>query len=76
VQSCDEQGMITAPRCFGFMDRASDYRHQADHARQLAEATWQPDLEDLLRHLAQDLDEIAEGLEAGATEIRHDEPLR
>jgi hypothetical protein len=58
------------------MDRASDYRHQADHARQLAEATRQPDLEDMLRQLAQDLDEIAEDLEAGATEIRHDEPLR
>lgn len=76
MQLCDEQGMIAAPRCFEFMDRASDYRHQADHARKLAEATWQLDLEDMLRHLAQDLDEIADDLEARATEIRHDEPLR
>jgi hypothetical protein len=76
AQSCDERGMINALRCFGFMNRASHYRRQADHARQLAEATWQPDLEDMLRHLAQDLDEMAEDLEAGATEIRHDEPLR
>jgi hypothetical protein len=59
-------------RCFEFMDRASDYRHQADHARKLAEATWQLDLEDMLRHLAQDLDEIADDLEARATEIRHE----
>jgi hypothetical protein len=61
---------------FWIYGRAADYRHQADHARQLAKATWQPDLADMLGHLAQDLDEIAEDLEARATEIRHDEPLR
>jgi hypothetical protein len=64
-------GTISAPRCFEFMDRASHYRHQADHARQLAEATWQPDLEDILRRLARDFDEIAKDIEADATEIRH-----
>jgi hypothetical protein len=49
------RGMINAPGCFEFMDRASHYRHEADHARRLAEVTWQPDLEDMLRRLAQDL---------------------
>jgi hypothetical protein len=49
------------------MDRASYYRDRANHARQLAAAAWQPDLADALRRLAQDYDEIAEDLEAGAT---------
>ena len=58
------------------MDRASDYRKQADHARQLAEATWQDNLEEILRRVARDFDEIAEDIEAGATEVRHPELLR
>jgi len=66
-----KRGMINAPGCFACMDRASHYRHQADHARRLADATWQPDLADMLRHLAQDFDETAEDIEAGATEMRH-----
>jgi hypothetical protein len=37
----------------------------------LADATWQPNLEDLLRHLAKDYDEAAEDIETGAIEIRH-----
>jgi hypothetical protein len=52
------------------MDRASYYRERADHVRQLAEMTWQDDLEALLRLVAQDYDEIAKNLEAGATETR------
>jgi hypothetical protein len=67
--------MINATGCFEFMERASHYRHQADHARQLAEATWQPNLEEMLRHLAQHFDETAEAIEAGATEMRHPELL-
>jgi hypothetical protein len=67
--------MINTPGCFEFMDRASHYRHEADHARRLAELTWQPDLEDMLRRLAQDFDEIADDIEAGATEMRHPELL-
>jgi len=63
------RGMINAPGCFACMDRASHYRHQADHARRLADATWQPDLADMLRHLAQDFDETAEDIEAGTTEV-------
>jgi hypothetical protein len=38
------------------MDRASDYRKQADHSRQLAEATWQDNLEEILRRVARDFD--------------------
>ena len=57
------------------MDRASHYRHEVDHARRLAEVTWQPDLEDMLRRLAQDFDETAEDIEAGTTEMRHPEIL-
>jgi hypothetical protein len=52
------------------MDRASYYRERADHVRLLAEMTWQDDLEALLRRVAQDYEEIAENLEAGATEVR------
>ncbi|HJY51579.1 MAG TPA: hypothetical protein VJ349_23505 [Stellaceae bacterium] len=35
--------------------------------------TWQENLEALLRRVAHDYDEIANDLEAGATEIRHKE---
>jgi hypothetical protein len=58
------------------MDRVSDYRKQADHARQLAEATWQDNLEEMLHRLARDFDEIAEDIEADATELHHPELLR
>ena len=49
------------------MDGASYYRERADHLRRLAEMTWQRDLEGVVRSLAQDYDETAEDLEAGAT---------
>jgi hypothetical protein len=42
------------------MNPAAHYRYQAKHARQLADAAWQLDLQDTLRSLAQDYDEIAE----------------
>jgi hypothetical protein len=58
------------------MDRVSYYREQADHVRRLAEMTWQDDLRGVLGGLAQDYEEVAEDLEAGATEIRHAELLR
>ena len=57
------------------MDNASYYREQADHLRRLAEMTWQRDVEGVVRGLAQDYEEIAEDLEAGATEVRHPELL-
>jgi len=37
--------------------------------------TWQRDLKGVVRSLAQDYDETAEDLEAGATEVRHPELL-
>jgi hypothetical protein len=51
------------------MDRAYDCRERATHLRRLAELTWQDDLEALLRGVARDYDEVAEDLEAGASEI-------
>ena len=63
--------MVYGPRCFEGMDGASYYRERADHLRRLAEMTWQRDLEGVVRSLAQDYDETAEDLEAGATEARH-----
>jgi hypothetical protein len=67
--------MVYGPRCFEGMDGASYYRERADHLRRLAEMTWQRDLEGVVRSLAQDYDETAEDLEAGATEARHPELL-
>ena len=55
------------------MDRTAHYRQQANHARQLADAAWQLDLADMLRGIANDYDEVAENIEAGATETRHTE---
>jgi hypothetical protein len=56
------------------MDHASDYyREKARHARELAEAAWQPELESTLRRVAQEFDEAAEDIEAGEardTELR------
>jgi len=57
------------------VDGASYYREQADHAGQLAEATWQDNLKELLRRLARDFDESAENIEAGARDARHPELL-
>ena len=51
------------------MDRASHFREQADQARRSAEATWQDDLEEMLRRLARDFDEAAKSIKAGATEV-------
>jgi hypothetical protein len=58
------------------MNIPSNYRERANHLRQLAEMTWQDDLEALLRRAARDYDEIADDLEAGSSEIRHNELIR
>ena len=58
------------------MDSVSKCRERAKHLRRLAEMTWQDDLEALLRRVAHDYDEVADDLETGATEIRHDELIR
>jgi hypothetical protein len=58
------------------MDHASHYRDLARHARELAEASWQDNLEEILCRLARDFDETAEDIEAGSEEPRHPELLR
>jgi hypothetical protein len=68
--------MLIGPRCFPDMADISHYRERANHLRQLAERTWQDDLEALLRRVAHDYDEVADDLEAGCTEIRHNELIR
>jgi hypothetical protein len=71
-----QQERFPGRQCFAIIHRASHYRELADHARQLAQATWQDDLENTLRCLARDFDEIADDIEADATEVRHPEPSR
>ena len=51
------------------------YRQHAAHARTLADLTYQPELQDMLRRTAQDFEDIAEDIEIGAVEIRHGELL-
>jgi hypothetical protein len=68
--------MLIGPRCFPDMADISHYRERANHLRQLAERTWQDDLEALLRRVAHDYDEVADDLETGRTEIRHNELSR
>jgi hypothetical protein len=69
-------GTVNGSGCFELMNSASNYRDRANHLRQLAEMTWQDDLEASLRRAAQDYDEVADDLEAGCTEIRHNELIR
>ena len=57
------------------MHSAEHYRRQAERARQIAEITHQPDIQEILSTVAQDYDDIAEDIESGAIEIRHPELL-
>ena len=66
-------GMVCDGKCSEVMDGAAHYRNKAKRARQLADLAWQPDLQDTLRSLATDYDEIAEDIESGETEIRQAE---
>jgi hypothetical protein len=50
----------------GMNDDASHNRERARHARELAEKTWQPELEDILRRVAREFDEAAESGAADA----------
>ena len=56
------------------MHRANYYREQAEPARRLADHVT-GDICDMLLHVAQDFDDIAEDLENGSVEIRHPELL-
>jgi len=44
-----------------------DYHEQADHARRLADITIQPNVEEILRRVADELDHLAHDLAAGET---------
>ena len=62
--------------CAGRRECGGGLAHRgAEHARQLADLAWQPDLKDALRSVATAYDEIVEDIERGATEIRHPELL-
>lgn len=56
------------------MDRASHYRELADHARGWPTQRGREDLEELLRRLARDFDDIAEDIGADGTEASHPGP--
>jgi hypothetical protein len=47
-----------------------DYHEQADHARRLADITIQPNVEEILRRVADELDHLAHDLAAGETGSR------
>lgn len=51
------------------------YRRQAERARRLANSQTNPEVQDILRRVAQDYDEIADDIEGGVVEVRHPELL-
>jgi hypothetical protein len=55
------------------MQPISYYREQAERGRRLARSQNSREVQDTLRRMAQDYDDIAEDLENGAIEIRHPE---
>jgi len=57
------------------MSRASHYRAKADHARLLAERTVQPNLERELRHVAEELDHLANEIASDDTDFLRSEVL-
>jgi hypothetical protein len=54
------------------MEDAAYYRAQAARARRMARGQ-RPDIEQALRQIADDYDDIAVDLESGAIEVRHPE---
>ena len=65
-----ERGMVVTKRspstgCSRGMRSAEDYRNHAEHARLLAEMTYQPEIEEILRRVAQEFDEMADRLDEG-----------
>jgi hypothetical protein len=57
------------------MSRPSHYRAQADLARRLAEITTQPNLERELRHVAEELDHLANEIASDDTDFLRSEVL-
>jgi hypothetical protein len=51
------------------MRRTTRYHVEADHARRLADITLQPNLEEVLRRVAEELDHLAEDIAADETDF-------
>lgn len=57
------------------MPRSTRYHAQADHARQLADITLQPNLEEVLRRVAEELDHLADDSATDEADFRDPELL-
>jgi len=67
-------GLVSGQPVFrGYGPRISSPRASGPRSA-MAEATWQDDLEEMLRRLARDFDDAAEDIDAGAIEVRPPEP--
>jgi hypothetical protein len=55
------------------MRRSYYYHAQADHARRLADITVQPNVEEILRRVAEELDHLADDVAGGETVVRDPE---
>jgi hypothetical protein len=63
-------------RRFIGMRRSYYYHAQADHARRLADITVQPNVEEILRHVAEELDRLADDVAAGEPDFGDPEMLQ
>ena len=57
------------------MRGSSYYRAKAGHARQLADMTAQPNVEEVLRRVAEEFDRLADDFAAGEADFYHPEIL-
>jgi hypothetical protein len=64
---------FSGPRRFIGMRRSYYYHAQADHARRLADITVQPNVEEILRRVAEELDHLADDVAGGETVVRDPE---
>jgi len=56
--------------------RGSSYYHaEADHARRLADITAQPNVEEVLRRVAEEFDRLADDVATGDVDFYHPEIL-
>src|SRR6266850_8615454 len=56
-------------------DHARYYHAEADHARRLADMTIQPNVEDVLRRVAEEFDRLADDFTTGEVDFHHPESL-
>ena len=57
------------------MRGSSYYRAEADHARRLAEMTIQPNVEEVLRRIADEFDSLADDFATGEVDFHQSETL-